>query len=133
MLASRQQPQNLLYSLAHLNGHQAHLRGQDGWLRHQGEVPQLPPFRVHFRHRPRVELRVTSVPLHHVLRGPRGRRTKAEVVAQLVERSLLTPEIRGSNPVIGKILSTKFIKHCLAEKTKIKKKRPGMASLKTIE
>ena len=24
-----------------------------------------------------------------------------EVVAQLVERSLLTPEIRGSNPVIG--------------------------------
>ena len=32
----------------------------------------------------------------------------AEVVAQLVERSLLTPEICGSNPVIGKfyLLST---------------------------
>ena len=28
------------------------------------------------------------------------------VVAQLVERSLLTPEIRGSNPKIGKVLST---------------------------
>ena len=28
------------------------------------------------------------------------------VVAQLVERSLLTPEIRGSNPNIGKVLST---------------------------
>ena len=30
----------------------------------------------------------------------------AVVVAQLVERSLLIPEIRCSNPVIGKILST---------------------------
>ena len=30
----------------------------------------------------------------------------AVVVAQLVERSLLTPEIRGLNPKIGKILST---------------------------
>ena len=28
---------------------------------------------------------------------------KAVVVAQLVERSLPTPELRGSNPVIGKI------------------------------
>ena len=27
-------------------------------------------------------------------------------MAQLVERLLWTPEIRGSNPVIGKILST---------------------------
>ena len=47
------------------------------------------------------------------------------VVAQLVERSLLTPEICGLNPVNGKILST----NCLIEKTKIKKKRPGMAHL----
>ena len=31
---------------------------------------------------------------------------KAVVVAQLVERSLPTPEIRGSNPNIGKVLST---------------------------
>ena len=44
----------------------------------------------------------------------------------MVERSLLTPEIRGSNPDIGEILSAK----CTVEKTKIKKKRPGMARLK---
>ena len=47
------------------------------------------------------------------------------VVAQLVERSLPTPEIGGSNPDIGKVLST----NCTLEKTKIKKKRPGMAHL----
>ena len=47
------------------------------------------------------------------------------VVAQLVERSLPTPEIRGLNPDIGKILST----NCTIEKTKIKKKRLGMAHL----
>ena len=29
---------------------------------------------------------------------------RAVVVAQLVERSLPIPEVRGSNPVIGKIL-----------------------------
>ena len=39
------------------------------------------------------------------------------VVAQLVERSLPTPEIRGSNPGTGEILST----NCALEKTKIKK------------
>ena len=49
----------------------------------------------------------------------------AEVVAQLVERLLPKPEIRISNPDIGKKLSTKFT----IEKTKIKKKRPGMAHL----
>ena len=48
------------------------------------------------------------------------------VVAQLVELLLPTPEIRGSNPDIGKILST----NCTIEKTKIKKKKPGMAHLK---
>ena len=41
------------------------------------------------------------------------------VVAQLVERSLLKPKVRGSSPVIGKFI----------EKTKIKK-RPRMAHLK---
>ena len=50
---------------------------------------------------------------------------KAVVVAQLVERSLTTSEILSSNPVIGKILST----NCIIEKTKIKKKRQGMAYL----
>ena len=48
------------------------------------------------------------------------------VVAQLVERLLLAPEIRGSNQDIGEILST----NCEIEKTKIKKQRPGMAHLK---
>ena len=50
----------------------------------------------------------------------------AVVVAQLVERSLSIPEVRGSNPVIGKILYWTFTVNCI-EKTKIKKKRPGMA------
>ena len=48
------------------------------------------------------------------------------VVAQLVEQSLPAPEIHGSIPDIGKFLSS----NCTIEKTKIKKKRPGMAHLK---
>ena len=48
-------------------------------------------------------------------------------VAQLVERLLPIPDVRGSNPVIGK----KFVYCQLSiEKTKIKKKRPGLAHLK---
>ena len=43
------------------------------------------------------------------------------VVAQLVERLFPIPEVRGSNPVIGKIYWT--IVYCI-EKTKIKKKGP---------
>ena len=50
----------------------------------------------------------------------------AVVVAQLVQWSLPTPEFRGLNPDISKILST----NCTIEKMKIKKKRPGMAHLK---
>ena len=42
----------------------------------------------------------------------------AEVVAQLAEQSLAIPEVRVSNPVIGKYLFTFNCK----EKTKIKKK-----------
>ena len=53
--------------------------------------------------------------------------TWAVVVAQLVERSLPIPEVRGSNPIIGK---KNYIEHftinCI-EKTKRKKKRPGKA------
>ena len=30
---------------------------------------------------------------------------RAEIVLQLAERSVLTPEIRGSNPSIGKIFN----------------------------
>ena len=51
------------------------------------------------------------------------------VVAQLVERPLLTTEICGSNHNIGKVLSTN---RNLIEKTKIKKKRPGMVHLKKV-
>ena len=60
---------------------------------------------------------------------------RAVVVAQLVERSLPIPEVRGSNPVIGKNLfiywTFVFCQLCI-ENTKIKKKRPGMAHLKNI-
>ena len=48
-------------------------------------------------------------------------------MAQLVERLLLTPEFRGLNLDIGKLLyGTFFTVNCI-KKTKIKKKRPGMA------
>ena len=53
---------------------------------------------------------------------------RAVLVAQLEERSLPTPEIRSSNPVIGKLLNGTFVfcqlVSCI-ERTKIKKKRPG--------
>ena len=52
------------------------------------------------------------------------------VVAQLVERSLPTSEIRGSNPDIGKIFYSRISTNCnKIEKTKIKEKRPGIAHL----
>ena len=50
----------------------------------------------------------------------------AVVVAQLVERSLPTPEVHSSNPINGKLL---FTVNCF-EKTKIKKKRQVMSHLK---
>ena len=54
----------------------------------------------------------------------------AVVVTQLVKQSLPTSEVRGSNPVIGKLLYRAF--NCLPtvnciEKKKINKKGPGMA------
>ena len=51
-------------------------------------------------------------------------------MAQLVERSFPTPEIRGLIPIISKILSTKESTNIIIEKTKIKKKRTGMAIIK---
>ena len=54
-------------------------------------------------------------------------------VAQVVERSLLTPGVSGSNPVIGKhqdkelSFTVNFV-----EKAKINKKRPGMVHFKSI-
>ena len=50
----------------------------------------------------------------------------AVVVAQLVEQSLQTTEVRGSNPVISKLLHITLYINC-KEKMKIKKKRGGMA------
>ena len=57
------------------------------------------------------------------------------VVAQLVERLLLTPEVCGSNPVIGKIYIERLLSTILKlEETKRNenKKRPGMALFKTF-
>ena len=56
---------------------------------------------------------------------------RAVVVAQLVEQSLPTPEVRSSNPVIGKI----YIEHLLStvlkfEKTKIEEKEAGNGPFK---
>ena len=45
----------------------------------------------------------------------------AVVVAQLVDRSLPTPEVRGSNPVINKIYIKRFTVYCIP-KTKIDKR-----------
>ena len=45
------------------------------------------------------------------------------VVAQLAEHVLQTPHVPCSNPVIGKCLLLTF------EKTKVKKKSPGMAHI----
>ena len=50
-------------------------------------------------------------------------------VAHLVEWLLTTPEVRGSNPVIGNFYIEHYFFNCI-EKTKIKKKWPGMAHLK---
>ena len=47
------------------------------------------------------------------------------VVAQLVERSLPKPEVRGSNPFIGKIYIEHLFTFNYIEKTKIKKKEAG--------
>ena len=53
----------------------------------------------------------------------------AVVEAQLVEWSLPTPEIRSSNPDISNFIYYQLYKNCV-EKTKIKKKRLGMAQTK---
>ena len=50
-------------------------------------------------------------------------------MAQLVERSLPIPEICGSNPVIGKILSTNLSTNWKNRKDENKEKRTGMAHL----
>ena len=46
---------------------------------------------------------------------------RAVVVAQVVERLLLIPEVRSSNPVIGKNLYWTFTVNCI-EKTRVRKR-----------
>ena len=53
------------------------------------------------------------------------------VVAHLLEQSLSIPEVRGSNPVIGKNLYWIFTVNCL-EKMIIKKKEAGNGPQKNI-
>ena len=48
-------------------------------------------------------------------------------MAQLAERPLLTPEIRGLNPDIGKKI---FKRNYLSKRKKTKKKKPGVAQFK---
>ena len=57
----------------------------------------------------------------------------AVAVARLVEWSLPTPEVRGSNTAIDKIYIDHLFTVKCNENDKIKKKRPGMAHLKTIQ
>ena len=56
----------------------------------------------------------------------------AVVVAQLVEWLLSIPEVRGSNPVIGKIICWTFTVNCI-EKTKINKRGREWPILKNGE
>ena len=49
------------------------------------------------------------------------------VVAQLVEQSRSIPEVRGSTPVFVEHLFVNLFIINYIEKTKINKKRPGMA------
>ena len=57
--------------------------------------------------------------------------TREVVVAQLVERLLPIPEVRGSIPVIRNffiyIEQLLYTVNCVLKRRKIKKKRPGMA------
>ena len=56
--------------------------------------------------------------------------SRAVVVGQFVKWSLSIPEVRSSNPVIGKIyIEYLFTLNCI-QKTNIKKKGPGMAHSK---
>ena len=53
----------------------------------------------------------------------------AVVVTQLVERSLPTPEVRGSNPIIGKLLCGTFVYSQLYWKDGNKQKEAGNSAL----
>ena len=64
-----------------------------------------------------------------LLTDDKDNRSWAVVVAQLAERSLPTPEIRGSNPDIGNI-SNVFICQLLSRKDENKEKEAGNGPLK---
>ena len=82
----------------------------------------IPPTHV------RAQIRFLVVPvLHHNNRLIRA----AVVVAQLVERSLPKPGIRGSNPVIGNIFYYQLYLKSDIEKTKIKKKEAANGLIKS--
>ena len=49
------------------------------------------------------------IPKEKMVHGTKKQNIWAVVVAQLVERSLPTPEVRGLNPVIGKLLYGTFV------------------------
>ena len=55
------------------------------------------------------------------------------VVAQLVEQSLLIPQARGSNPVIGKIYIEQLFNVSCIEGAKIKEKEAGNGPFLTVE
>ena len=62
--------------------------------------------------------------------------SRAVVVAQLVERSLPIPEVRGLNPVISKNLffyiELLFTVNCVLKKAKIKKKEAENGPFKNV-
>ena len=47
-------------------------------------------------------------------------------MAQLIEHSLPTPDVRGSNPVIDKVYTTYLLSVNCIGKTKIKEKETGI-------
>ena len=65
----------------------------------------------------------------HDLKVPLNKPLDAVVVAQLVERLLPTPQVCGSNPVIGENFIHLITINCI-EKTKEKEKEAGNAQLK---
>ena len=58
-----------------------------------------------------------------------GNEKKATIVSQLEMQLIATPEVSGSNPVIGKIYIDHWFTVSCIEKTKIKKNGPGNGQL----
>ena len=56
----------------------------------------------------------------------------AVVLAQLVERLLPTPQVRGSIPVIGKLYIEHYFLSTVFKRRKLRKKAPGMTYWKNV-